>query len=207
MAIRVSFKIATLSVLMAAAPALAQTTSPPDSAKPLQQTTPSGSKLPAPSIAIVDVQYMFRNSAATHSIRDQLDKQTTTYQQEFQKRDADLRGAEQALQQQRASMTTDAFNEKRMTLETQSTDLQHEFESRKRQIDDVLNSAQNQVLSAAGEIIEQIRQERGLNLVLRREAAIALTPELDLTAEVLQRLDKKLPRVAVSLPAAPPAKH
>jgi hypothetical protein len=52
-------------------------------------------------------------------------------------------------------------------------------------------------------------------MILLREAMAAVAPEFDLSAEALQRLDKKLPKVNVKLPAlpaaaptsVPPAKH
>ncbi len=184
-------------------PAAAQQTKP--AAAPAQPTTPPGSKLPVPSIGVVDLQAISRTSAASKSIREQLEKQIQTYQAEFQKRDADLRAAEQALQQQRASMAPEAFSQKRMTLETQMSDMQHEAEDRKRQIDEALNEAQSQVLQATSEVISQIQQERGLNLILRRDLIAGVSPDLDLTTEVLQRVDKKLPHVTVKLTAAPAA--
>ena len=51
-------------------------------------------------------------------------------------------------------------------------------------------------------IIQALLRERGAQVVLAREAALAVNPALDVTAEVVRRLDAALPRVSVNPPAA-----
>jgi Skp family chaperone for outer membrane proteins len=198
-AIALALLVATLP--LAANQATAQTAPKPAAPPALQPSSPPGTRLPPPLIGVVDAQVVLRDSAAYRGIKEQMDKVVQSFQGELQKRSNDLRTAMQTLDQQRTTLSADAYSEKRMGLETQGNDLQKDAQNRRQQIDETANESQRQISAALFEIMEQIRQERGLNLILLRDAAPAMAPELDLSAEALQRLDKKLPKVNVKLPA------
>lgn len=218
MKLRTAITLALLisTIPLAASKVGAQAPTPkPALGAPLQPATPPGTKLPAPLIGVVDAQGVLRSSAAFRAVKDQMDKVVQSYQADLQKRNNDLRTAAQALEQQRTTLSADAYSEKRMGLETQGNDLQKDAQNRRQQIDETVNESQQQIAQALIEITEQIRQERGLNLILVREMVPAMAPEFDLSAEALQRLDKKLPKVSVKMPsvapaaaaATPPTKH
>ncbi len=207
MKLRTAITVALLiaSIPLAASQVDAQAPAPkPALGAPLQPASPPGSKLPAPLIGVVDAQGVLRNSAAFRAVKEQMDKVVQSYQADLQKRNNDLRTAAQTLEQQRTTLSADAYSEKRMGLETQGNDLQKDAQNRRQQIDETVNESQQQIAQALIEIMEQIRQERGLNLILVREMVPAMAPEFDLSAEALQRLDKKLPKVSVKLPSVAP---
>ena len=58
------------------------------------------------------------------------------------------------------------------------------------------------VETTALDVIAEIAAERKANLVLTRAAVLFEAGGLDITAEVVKRLDTKLPALAVNLPAA-----
>src|SRR5688500_16951311 len=74
-------------------------------------------ELPAPVIAVVDVQYILQESVASKNIQKQLDAQRQTYQNEISKQEEKLRAAEQELNQQRSNLSADAFSQKRREFE------------------------------------------------------------------------------------------
>ena len=47
------------------------------------------------------------------------------------------------------------------------------------------------------EVVGELAQARGFNLVLPSSGLLLFSPEIDLTAEVLLRLDQKLPSIKV----------
>jgi Skp family chaperone for outer membrane proteins len=198
-AIALALLVATLP--LAATQSIAQTAPRPAAPSGLPASSPPGTRLPSPLIGVVDAQRVLRESAAYRGIKEQMDKVVQSFQSELQKRSNDLRTAMQTLDQQRTTLSADAYSEKRMGLETQGNDLQKDAQNRRQQIDETANESQQQIGTALIEIMEQIRQERGLNLILLREAVPAMAPEFDLSGEALQRLDKKLPKVNVKLPA------
>ena len=50
------------------------------------------------------------------------------------------------------------------------------------------------------EVSAQIAKERKLTMVMRKSAVVLSPAKMDITAEVLKRLNQRLPRVAVAQP-------
>lgn len=181
--------------------AVAQTAAPKPASPPAPQTgSPPGTRLPAPLIGVVDLQAVVGKSAAWKGIREQLDKSAKAFQGDMKKRSDDLNASVQTLESQHATLSAEAYSERRMSLETQGHDFQNDLSNGQKQFDEVANEGQRQVAAALMDILEQIRQERGLNLILQRGAVPAMAPDFDLSEEALQRLDKKLPRANVKMP-------
>ena len=82
---------------------------------------------------------------------------------------------------------------------------QAEVQSREQDFQISQRYVQQQILQAVGPITQQIMRERGAQVALRSDATLAMNPALDVTAEVVKRLDVSLPRVSVTPPAAPAA--
>ena len=70
-------------------------------------------------------------------------------------------------------------------------------QERRRQLDQVAAAALNEVRSAMIEVVGELAEARGFNLVLPSSGLLLFSPEIDLTAEVLVRLDQKLPNIKV----------
>lgn len=161
---------------------------------------PPAGKLPQPSIAVIDFGVLLQNSGAAKSIRDQVEKQSQTYQSEINKREQELRNTEQDLSRQRSVLSPEAFAEKRRQFEANVADFQRQTNARKDQLQIAFDNGMREVQTNAAQILGEVKVERGVNLVFHANALALNDHNLDLTSEVLQRLDKKLPRVAVKLP-------
>ena len=161
---------------------------------------PPPGKLPAPSIAIIDFGVILQNSAAAKNVRDQVERQSQTYQSEINKREQELRNTEQDLGRQRSVLSPEAFAEKRRQFEANVADFQRQTNSRKDQLQIAFDNGMREVQTNAAQILGEVKVERGVNLIFHANALALNDHNLDLTSEVLQRLDKKLPRVAVKLP-------
>lgn len=154
-------------------------------------------------IAVVDMQRIFRDSAASKSIQAQLEKYRVAAQQETTKEENDLRKVEQELVQQRALISPESFAERRRQFEQRVNNLQRDDQNRKREFDKVQASAIRTVETSLRDIIGQLVTEQKLILVLPKSQTIFLAPELEITDEVIKRLNAKLPSVKVSAPAKP----
>jgi outer membrane protein len=164
-----------------------------------------------PGVAIIDVQRLQRDAAASKSIKAQLEKQFAVHQQEITKQENELRSAEQELSRQRTLISPEAFAERRRQFETKVANLQRDVQNRKRELDKSELAAQRTVEQALADIVQQLVTERKLTLVLSKNQTIFAAPEFDMTEEVMKRLNAKLPSVKVPPPgpatpaaAAPP---
>jgi Skp family chaperone for outer membrane proteins len=152
------------------------------------------------NIAVVDIQRIMRESSATKSITDQIEKQRNTYQQDITKQENELRNAEQELNKQRTIISPEAFAERRRAFEQRVGNLQRDVQNRKRDLDKSLNGATTTVQNALRDIIGALVTERKYTLILIKSQTAYNAPELEVTEEVLKRINAKLPSVKVPPP-------
>ena len=177
-----------------AAPALAQQAKP---AK--EQADPEVIPLLIP-IGILDVQAILRDASAVKNIRDQISKYGSQFEKEIQKERDDLRKANQELARQRTILSPEAFAEVRRKFEQKVVEVQRLVQQRQRELDKSRNEAMATVNKAYIKIVMNLADGRDIAIILRKSQVAYSAPALDLTKEILARLDKDLPTVKVAKP-------
>lgn len=155
-------------------------------------------QLPATVAAVIDYQRILRDAAAARSIRAQIESRRHAYQEEISKEERRLHEADKAFAKQRSVLTPEAFAEKRRAFEEDVAAVQRMVQERRRALDRVAAAALNKVETALIEIVTGIAEERGFNLVLPSSQVLFFARKIDLTEEVLAKLDARLPKVVVS---------
>jgi Skp family chaperone for outer membrane proteins len=179
-------------------PAAAQNPPRPPAAAPA--AAPRG-PVPPPVIGVVDMALIQEQASVMKSIRDQMQKEEAGLRADLTKRENDLRAADQELQQQRTLLSADAFNERRRNFEAQVGESQRYMAARKQQLDKAFSEGMRTVDGALSAVLKEIAAERGLNLIMPRGALMLLADNnLDITADVKQRLDNRIRTVAIKLP-------
>jgi outer membrane protein len=157
-------------------------------------------KYPTPVVAIVDVQKVMNTSEAAKGIKAQVDKLRASYQATVQSKNDELRKMEQDLQQQRAVLSPDALQQRQRDFEQKVASAQKDVQDRRTKIEIALDKAMQQVEETVKQIVEQISKENGITLVLPAQAVIHAEPDMDITPEVLRRLNARLTKVTVDVP-------
>lgn len=213
---RMTLASTTLISLLAVGSAFAQTTPPPKTTPPAGQTTtpPAGQQTtpppvvpkPAPApfppdskIAVVNLQIVVATSKLGKAGQDQMKKlgdSKTAEQQALTKKVQDLQAQ---LQSQAGVLSAAAQAQKSSDLDKAQRDLQHFQDDAQAQIkelnDSLLDNFQDKVIP----IVEELAKEKGLYLVLSLQDSAPLLyvhPGLDLSDEVVKRLDAKYPATA-----------
>jgi Skp family chaperone for outer membrane proteins len=162
---------------------------------------------PAPAIIIVDIAQILRDTKAAKDIQGQLDKETTGYSKIVSQQENELQQMRDELERQRTLLAPEAFAAKTREYQQRFETLDRAVQSKRQALQQSLNDAMTKVQNAALEIIQDVAKERKANLVLTKAAVIFEDGSLDVTAEVMSRLDSKMPTVAVDLlkgsPVAP----
>ncbi|MGQ0664343.1 MAG: OmpH family outer membrane protein [Pseudomonadota bacterium] len=193
-----------LLALLAAAPPAALAQQPP--ARPAQPAprAPAQSPVELPPtnsvVVVVDVNLIMRDSAAALVVRNQIERQRTTYQAEIAKQENELRNADQELSRQRTILSAEAFAQKRRELEKRVTDAQQIVQNRRRALDQAFGTSMQQVEQAMIDVIAEILAERNYLVVLPKSQVVMVQTAFEITAEVLTRINRKLPTVAVTIP-------
>lgn len=151
----------------------------------------------APTMAIIDVQEVFRESAAVKDLYQKLEVQRAKYRDELRSEEEALRAADQELARQRTVLSADAFAKKRGELERKVATLQREAQQRKRKLDQLLNEGMDQVRRELNKIATEIAEERDLDMILTKATVVVVKSKFELTGEALERLNKRLPATSV----------
>jgi len=179
-----------------AAPA-ASTPAPAPAAAP---AAPATGELKAPVIAVIDVQKIMQDSVASKGISKSFETLRETYQKEISTLEDKLRKGEDELRKQQTVLAPEALANKRRDFEKQVAEVQKTVQTRKRVLETSLNEAMAVVHKTMVEVVADISRERGANLVLARQQFVLVDTQLDVTETVLERVNKKLPQVALNVP-------
>ncbi len=158
-------------------------------------SSPATAQDKSPSIGIVDVQKVLRESQASKTLRPQIEKLRKNYQTSVRKREAELRKASQELQRQRAILSPQAFAKRRNAYEQSARKAQVDFQQRKRQLDNAYGKAMRTIQQSLVVAAAKIAEERKFDIVLPKSLVLLADQKLDITGEVLRRIDKSLPSV------------
>lgn len=198
------FRVAALSaitaagLLFAANSAMAQ--SAPKTDAPKAEVPGPGAELKAPVIAVIDVQKIMQESAASKGITKSFESLRDSYQKEISALEDKLRKNEDELRKQQTVLSPEALANKRRDFEKQVADVQKTVQNRKRALETSLNEAMAVVHKTMVEVVADISRERGANLVLARQQFVLVDTQLDVTDAVMERVNKKLPQVALNVP-------
>ena len=180
--IRISLTLAILAVAWSIAP-------PPAVAQPI----------PSPTIAVLDVQRVLRESKGAKSVLPQMEKLRSGFQKSVRDKESELRKADRELSRKRAILAPEAYATRRREFENTAKDAQRQVQIRKRKLDRAFAKAMGTVRAHMIKVAKAIATERKINIVLIKSAAVLSMKSLDITEETLKRLDKGLPKVTVTV--------
>jgi outer membrane protein len=153
----------------------------------------------AADIAVVDIQKVLQDAEASKDIRDQIKVQRDKYQAEITKEEDELRKSEQKLNEQKSILSAEAFKDKREEFKDKLTKAQRDVQEKRAQLDAALNDSIGQVQKAVFEIISDMAKEKGFKLAITTAQTLYSEAGMDITDEVLKKLNDKLPKVKVTI--------
>lgn len=156
--------------------------------------------MPAPVIAIIDVDQILQESLAAKGVRSQADKYQQTFQGEMSKEESSLRATQQDIDQQRKTLSQEAFAEKARAFDASVAEFQRKGLARRKAFDKSFNTAMGQVQQAMLEATQQIASRHGASVVLPRSQVVLFDDKMNLTKEIIVAMDKKLPHVDFPAP-------
>lgn len=164
-------------VSLAAAPALAQTATP--------------------AIGVVNVAKIMQESKAATSVRSQLQSKQKSFQGELDSKEKELLAQDQGLVKEKDKTPKEEFDKKVAAFREKAAGAQREVAQKKAQLDKAFAAALEEVQKNVLDVTKQVASEKKLTLVVSSAQVLYGDPSLDITDEVLKRLDSKLPSVSV----------
>ncbi len=151
------------------------------------------------NIAIVDIKMIVDKSSAAKNIASQIEKKREEFQKEVTSEEEGLREEDQDLAKQRNVLSKEAFEEKAKEFRSKVVEAQRLVQSRRTQLENAYVKALAQVQESTLEIIKEMSGEKGFVLALPKSQVLYSGEGLDISEEVLKRLDEKLPKVEVKI--------
>lgn len=148
-------------------------------------------------IAVVNIQQVMHDSSASKSASEQLESKQKSFQAELKKKDEALQKEEKELTKQKGVLSKEAFEEKTRAFRNKVTDIQKEVQSKKSLLDNAYARALNDIQTVINDIISDLAKEKGFSVAVPTSQLLYADNKLDITAEVKDRLNKKLPKLEV----------
>lgn len=151
----------------------------------------------SPTIAVIDMQKIRRESEAVKSIEQQIQEQKSAYQKELSEKEKEIREENQSLSKQRTLLAEDAFEKKRQNLRKKLGNFRRDIQTRRKALDQNYSEAMRRVQKKLIEVVRQVASERNLDVVLNKGTVVLVRPDMEITEIALQRLNDQLTSVDV----------
>ncbi len=156
-------------------------------------TTPSH----AFNVAVVDMQRVMADSKAANSARSQLESKQKSFQAQVGKTESDLQKKDQELAKQRSLLAADEFKNKLTDFRKKAAEAQKDVQQKRLKLRRAFEMSIVTIQKKVTSIVAQIAKEKGYNLVVPTAQSLYFDKSLDVTSEVLKRLDSQLPSMKV----------
>ncbi len=153
-----------------------------------------------PVIGVLNTEIIERDSLAHKGVRLERDKYVARYQQEFKDIEEELREEEQRLTQQRNVLSPEVFQQQVEEFQQRFATEQQKVRVKDQNLTAVFQQARVEINQEVLRITSQVAQERGLNMVMAQNVVLLSDPSMDITRDVLERLNERLPQVAFQDP-------
>ena len=177
-----------------AATAAAQMQLPPQVDLP---ALPKAATPPAAVIGVIGVPEVMRASAAAQSVERTISGRRQKLAEDAQKEQSTWREMQQTLVNDRPKLSADQVRARERELQERITSAQREFRERGRIIQDAAQFALAQIERTLVQVIRQVAEAHGMNLVLHRAQVALNTQEFDITEQVADQLNKVTPTVLI----------
>ncbi len=162
--------------------------------------------LPPAVIIVCDMDRVFSTSAAGKAAQTELQTKLAAIQSRVGSLRTSFGTEEQELAKTRPTApgpAATAWEAKAKDFATRRQQAEAELQRRNEEFQASRQYVLKQINDGAQPIITAVMKERGATIALAEAATLQHTASVDVTADVVARLDKALPRVSTTAPAAP----
>lgn len=154
---------------------------------------------PNTSIAIVDLNLILTDSKAAKSATKQFEDIQKSTETEILESDKNMLDERNKLLEQQSVIAPEAFEIKAKDYEKKLQNYQVDKQNKLRNLENVLQKARNEILENVKPILERLSKELGVTVILEKNSVLLSATNMDITDEVIKKLNKDLPKIKVSL--------
>ena len=159
----------------------------------------SFAEYPNTSIGVIDINKILAESDAAVMASKQIEEIAIEIENEIKNSDEEIIKEQNLLIESQAIMAPEAFESKRNEYEIKVQNYNNERQSKLLKIDELIAVSRNNVLNALKPILEEISNEKGITILLEKGSVMLNADKMDITDEVLKKLNKEFPELKVSI--------
>jgi Skp family chaperone for outer membrane proteins len=164
-----------------------------------------GAAPPVGIMGVLGVPDIMRASSAAQAVDKVIGARKEKLQLEAQRAEANWREMQQSLQTDAAHLSRDQVLVRERALQDRVRTDRRQLQERQRIIQEAAQVALGQIERTLIQIIRQVAESRGMNLVLHRSQVALNVQEFDITDAVVSQLNKALPTVQIPADNIDPA--
>ena len=158
----------------------------------------SFSDYPNTSIGVIDLNKILAEADAAIMASEQIEEIAIEIESEIKNSDEAIINEQNLLIESQAIMAPEAFDSKRKEYENKVQKYNAERQSKLLKIDELIAMSRNDVLNALKPILEEISNKKGITILLEKGSVMLNADKMDITDEVLKKLNKEFPELKVS---------
>ncbi|MDF3047609.1 MAG: ompH family outer membrane protein [Candidatus Midichloriaceae bacterium] len=149
------------------------------------------------AMVFVDTQVILEKSTALVKVREQLDKKAEEFKKDSTNKEAYFKKKYEDLEKQKAVLTKEVFEQKNNELAKEFGEAQKKVQESRGTLDKAYTEAMQHFEKVLTEIVKEEAIKNHAKAVLPKMQALYSDDSLDITAPILESLNKKLPNIAV----------
>ena len=153
---------------------------------------------PNTSIGVIDINKILSDADAAITAAEQIEEIANEIENEIKLSDEIIINEQNLLIESQSIMAPDAFETKRNEYENKVQKYNNERQSKLMRIDELIAVSRNDILNAIKPILEEISNEKGITIILEKTSILLNAEKMDITNEVLKKLNKLLRTLKVS---------
>ena len=168
------------------------------------ETAPASQSMEVRRIGLADLNGILRAADANVKVRELLDTQRQKFQDEFSLVEAELQQTERDLMSKRELLSAEEYDKQIKAFQARVTQLQQDIQRKRQAIDNAYQKAQSDIRAEALSIITEMARDMNLDLVLNRDASLIFLPHLNISDEVLTRLNERTKNARIEIQVQEP---
>ena len=153
---------------------------------------------PNTSIGVIDINKILAEANAAVEAAEEIENIAAEIENEIKLSDEEIIKEQNLLIESQSIMAPEAFEAKRIEYENKIQTYNSERQSKLMKIDELIAISRNDILNAIKPILEEISNEKGITIILEKTSIMLNAEKMDITNEVLKKLNKSLPNIKVS---------
>jgi Skp family chaperone for outer membrane proteins len=150
------------------------------------------------SIAVVDLENVVKNSDAMKDAQEKISNKQSKFQSEIDEAQKKLEKESKILDSKKTTLKEEALKKEQDKFSKKIDDLKELVNSRQDSLKKLSFDAIASINEEIKKVIDDIKEEKNLDIILSSSSAIFYKDDIDISAEVLKKLNKAISKVKIN---------